>query len=129
LDASSGAFEVIKAFDREKIKYKLHTSFFSAHAHDSTWLPFVGTNGWVLLTTDDSMAYSIVEKEAIMHFKVRSFVYKSHMLGDEIASFLVRMMPAMRRFNGSHEKPFIGYLMPTGRIKLIMDKNGVIYGR
>jgi PIN like domain len=129
LDASSGAFEVTKAFSREKIKYKLHTNFFSAHTHDSTWLPFVGTKGWVLITTDDSMAYSVVEKHAIMEFKVRSFVYKSHMTGDEIARFLVKMMPAMRRFNGSHERPFIGYLMPNGRIKLIMDKNGVIYDR
>ncbi|HEV2990678.1 MAG TPA: hypothetical protein VG759_19735 [Candidatus Angelobacter sp.] len=121
--------EVIQAFDREKVKYKLHTSFFSAHTEDSTWLPFVGRKGWVLITTDDSMAYSGTEKRAILTFKVRSFVYKSHMRGEEIARFLVKMMPAMRRFNGAHDRPFVGYLLPSGSIKLILDKTGVVYRR
>jgi hypothetical protein len=75
------------------------------------------------------MPYSGAEKQAIMAFKVRSFVYKSHMVGNEIARFLVRMLPAMRRFNGAHERPFIGYLTPSGSIKLIMDKDGVLHGR
>jgi len=83
----------------------------------------------VLITTDDSMPYSLSEKHAILKFRVRSFVYKSHMIGDQIARFLCEMMPAMRRFNGSHERPFIGYLMPGGTIKLIMDRQGVIHDR
>jgi hypothetical protein len=117
LDATSGCLEVTQVFDREKIKYRLHTSIFSPHAEDHTWLPYVGQNRLVLITTDDSMPYSGAEKWAILKFKVRSFVYKSHMKGDEIARFLVKMMPAMRRFNGAHERPFIGYLMPSGGIK------------
>lgn len=129
LDATSGCLEVRQAFDREKIKYRLHTDFYSPHAEDRTWLPFVGKNGWVLITTDDSMPYSGAEKQAILTFKVRSFVYKSHMIGSDIARFLVKMMPAMRRFNGAHERPFIGYLVPSGGIKLIMDKRGVVYDR
>ena len=123
LDASVGCLEVTQAFDRSKIKYRLHTNFFQPNTLDPTWLPFIGKKGWVLLTTDDKMHYRGAEKQAILTFKVRSFVYKSQMRGDDMARFLVRMMPAMRRFCGKHERPFIGFLLPSGSIKLILDKD------
>ena len=127
LDAAVGCAEVIEAFGREKIKYKLHLDYANPHTHDSTWLPRVGKNRWVLLTTDDSMQYRGAEKAAIMAYKVRSFVYCSHMSGTEMARFLVKKMPEMRRFCGLHGAPFIGFLS-NKRIKLVLDKDGRIVG-
>jgi hypothetical protein len=127
LEASVSCKEVMEAFDKAKVKYKSHSSYFSPNTADPTWLPFVGRHGWVLLTTDDKMPYRLAEKHAILTFKVRSFVFQSHMRGDEMARYLVRMMPAMRRFCGKHEKPFIGYLQPSGGIKLLLDKTGLVH--
>ena len=114
------------AFDVAKIKYKRHSSFFQPNTQDPTWLPFIGRHGWVLLTTDDKMPYRLAEKHAILTFKVRSFVFQSHLRGEDMARFLVKMMPAMRRFCGKYEKPFIGFLQPSGKIKLILDKTGLV---
>src|SRR5512143_491855 len=93
LEASLSCAEVMEAFDREKIKYKKHSDYAKPNTHDDTWLPRVGTNGWVLLTTDDKMQYRVAEAQAIKTYKVRSFVIKSHMRGADIANFLVRNMP------------------------------------
>lgn len=128
LDAGVGCAEVIEAFDSNKIKYKLHTSFYRANAHDTEWLPRVGREGWVLLTTDDSMQYRGAEKAAIMTYRVRSFVFKPLKDGSGMARFLLRMMPAMRRFCGRHGRPFIGSLLDGGTIRLILDRTGVISG-
>jgi len=129
LDAGVGCLEVTDAFDRNKIKYKLHTKAFPPNTQDPEWLPFVGRSRLVLITTDDSMQYRGAEKRAIQTFKVRSFVYKPKMLGLDMARFLVKMMPAMRRFCGAHERPFIGFLMPSGKIKLVLDKSGIVSAR
>lgn len=126
LDAGVGCAEVVDAFDVAKIKYKLHVSFFNPYTHDDTWLPKVGKNNWVLLTTDDRMAHRGAEAQAIKTYGVRSFVFKSHMRGPDMAKFLLKMMPAMRRFCGKHEKPFIAFLQPNRKIKIVMDKNGIV---
>jgi hypothetical protein len=128
LEASVACKEVMLAFDAAKIKYKRHSSYFAPNTHDPTWLPMVGRHGWVLLTTDDKMHYRLAEKHAILAFKVRSFVFQSHMRGEDMARFLVKMMPAMRRFCGKHDKPFIGFIQPSGTIKLLLDKTGLIHG-
>jgi hypothetical protein len=46
-----------------------------------------------------------------------------------MAQFLVKMMPAMRRFCGRNEVPFIGYLQPGLTIKLVMNKDGLVVRR
>jgi hypothetical protein len=127
LDAAVGCAEVIEAFGREKIKYKLHLDYAKPHTHDSTWLPRVGKYHWVLLTTDDSMQYRGAETAAIRAHKVRSFVFPSHMSGTDMAHFLVKKMPEMRRFCGIHGAPFIGFLS-SKKIKLVLDKNGRVDG-
>ncbi len=116
----------MSAFDRDKIKYKKHIDYAHPNTHDDTWLPRVGKKGWVLLTTDDSMQYRGPEAQAIKTFKVRSFVIKQQMRGDDIAAFLVKNMARMRRFCGRHEAPFIGFLQSSGEIKLVLDKNGLV---
>jgi hypothetical protein len=126
LDAAVGCTEVIEAFNREKIKYKLHLDYAKPYTHDPTWLPRVGRNKWVLLTTDDKMQHRGAEAAAVRAYKVRSFVFRSHMTGADMAKFLWKMMPAMRRFCGRHEAPFIGHLQPNGKIKLVMDKDGLV---
>jgi hypothetical protein len=118
----------MKAFDKEKIKYKKHAEYAQPNTHDDTWLPRVGKNKWVLITTDDSMQYRGAEASAIKTFKVRSFVIKSHMQGDDIARFLVKQMPKMRRFCGKHDPPFIAFVRPKGEIKMVMDKMGLLKG-
>lgn len=128
LDAAVGCSEVKEAFNANKIKYKLHTSFYRPSTPDKEWLPRVGREGWVLITTDDSMQYRGAEKAAIMAYKVRSFVFKPRMDGRGIARFLVRMMPAMRRFCGLHGRPFIGSLLESGTIRLILDNRGIVSG-
>jgi hypothetical protein len=128
LDAAVGCHEVMVAFRREKIKFQLHLDHFRPNTSDTTWLPVVGKHKWVLLTTDDRMQHRAAEAAAIKQYKVRSFVYKSQFQGQDMAKFLIRMMPEMRQFCGKHDAPFIGFLYPKGDIKLILDKYGLVGG-
>jgi len=128
LDAAVGCHEVMAAFRREKIKFQLHLEHFRPNTADTTWLPFVGKRNWVLLTTDDRMQHRAAEAAAIKRYRVRSFVYRSQLPGLDMAKFLVKMMPKMRQFCGTHEAPFIGFLYPKGEIKLVMDRNGLVGG-
>ena len=128
LEAAVGCAEVCAAFDANKIKYKLHRNYANPHTHDDTWLPRVGKNAWVLLTTDDKMQHRGNEAHAIREFRVRSFVFKSHKIGTDMAKFLLEAMPAMRRFCGQHNAPFIAFIQDNLKIRLIMDEHGIIKG-
>ena len=49
---------------RLEIRFERHLSHFSRGALDEAWLPSVGKNGWILLTTDKRMRYNLLERRA-----------------------------------------------------------------
>jgi PIN like domain len=78
-----------EALTRSRIRFERHLTHFSRGTLDEVWLPFVGKNGWVLLTTDKRMRYNLLEKRALEESNVREFVFASgNLSGNEIGRSL-----------------------------------------
>jgi predicted nuclease of predicted toxin-antitoxin system len=85
-----------------------HRHWFDADAEDREWLPVVGMNGWIVLTKDEGMQHSEIEKIAIKNASVRAFILvRGNLSGQEMASIFVKALPAMARVIKKHPAPFI----------------------
>jgi len=114
---------------------EIHAEHFSEAAAadsvpDTTWLPVVGRNGWVLLTHDRAMRYTSRERDAIMEHGVRAFMLIGTHKAPEHAENFVRSWHLIERFLRQHRDPFIAKLhhptprelerkrKPTGRVEM-----------
>src|SRR5271169_1581563 len=57
------------------VRCEQHLTHFARGARDEEWLPLVGKNGWVLLTTDKQLRYNLLERRALQRNAVREFVF------------------------------------------------------
>lgn len=68
----------------------------------------VGSNRWVLLTSDKRIRYNFLEKRALEQNAVREFVFASgNMSGQDMAVALEAALPKMRRFCRRFMPPFV----------------------
>jgi hypothetical protein len=65
------------ALEQAGVKFVRHGSRFSSGAHDVEWLPTVGENRWALLTSDKNIRYNQLEREKIIQYGIREFVFAS----------------------------------------------------
>lgn len=101
--AKAGAkfIELSKRFDRD--------------APDTVWLPVVGREGWVLLTTDKAQRRVPLERDTIVGSGVAAFYLPvGKRTGDELAALLVSLLEKVERFWHRHEPPFIIRITPAG---------------
>jgi len=90
---------------------------------DETWLPIVGSNGWVLLTTDKRIRYNLLEKRALEQHAVREFVFASgNLSGEDMAAALALALPKMRRLSARTKPPFVAGISRTGEVHLRWPK-------
>jgi hypothetical protein len=101
------------------IRFERQLDRFPRGTPDETWLPLVGGNGWVLLTTDKRIRYNLLEKRALQQHAVREFVYTSgNMSGEEMADALETALPKMRRLYDKVDPPFVAAITRTGEVHL-----------
>jgi hypothetical protein len=101
-----------------------HLDQFPSGALDETWLPVVGKNDLVLLTTDKRIRYNFLEKRALEENAVREFVFTSgNMSGEEMATALEVALPKMRRFCRKFNPPFVAAITRTGEVHLRWPKD------
>jgi len=83
-----------------------HLAHFPRGTADETWLPLVGSMGWILLTTDKRIRYNLLEKRALAEHAVREFVFASgNMSGQDMADALELALPKMRRLSRKLNPP------------------------
>jgi len=71
------------------VRFERHLDHFSPGTLDETWLPLVGSKGWILLTSDKRIRYNLLEKRALKIHAVREFVFTSgNMSGQDMAAAL-----------------------------------------
>jgi hypothetical protein len=71
------------------VRSERHLAHFDRGIPDETWLPLVGSKGWVLLTADKRIRYNFLEKHALEEHAVREFVFTSgNMSGQDMAAAL-----------------------------------------
>ena len=83
------------------------------------WLPFVGQQGWILLTKDKRIRFNQLEKTAIRRYHVREFYFSSgNFTGAEMANILGAALQEMAKVCRKHDPPFIASIAKSGKVSL-----------
>ena len=86
---------------------------------DTEWLPHVGANGWVLLTTDKHIRTRTIEREAVQAHSVRMFYFsKNNMSGRQLAAAIKKALPEMRRIFENNTPPYFAAITREGNVHL-----------
>jgi hypothetical protein len=105
------------------VRFERHLAHFSPGALDETWLPMVGSRGWILLTSDKRMRYNQLEKHALEIHAVREFVFTSgNMSGQDMAAALELAIKKMRSFCARTKPPFVASITRMGEVQLRWPK-------
>ena len=124
LDEGFDCPEVRAALDRAGIKYISLSNSFPSGTEDSKILEVVGKRGWTRITLDRNNRYRHIEKDNILRFRVRQFVFRANLGGHALANLLVTCYPRMREFARLHGRPFVAHITKGGTIHLRLDKDG-----
>jgi hypothetical protein len=99
------------------IRFERQLAHFPRGTPDETWLPLVGSNSWVLLTSDKRIRYNFLEKRALEEHAVRELVFTSgNMSGQDMAAALKLALPKMRRLSRKLKPPFVVAITRTGEV-------------
>ena len=107
-----------------------HGTHFSPGTLDVDWLPVVGEKRWALLTSDKSIRYNQLEKEKIVQYRIREFVFASgNLSGAMMGEALTKALPKMKRLFKENQQAFIAYLGQSGNVEIRFDKDGAVHER
>lgn len=128
LDESFDCEEVKAVLSDAKIKFKVYSENFRSGEEDPNILSLVGSRGWAMLTLDSKNRYRGLERQSILKYRVRQFIFSSNLGGVALAELLVKVYQAMRRFCRENERPFVAIVTKAGNIYLRMDHLGNVSG-
>jgi len=98
---------IIEALVEYGVRFERHATYYKRGEYDEVWLPFVGSNGWAVLTKDKKNRYNQWEKHAVQVNRVREFYFSAgDMNGGEMASALIAALPEMKRVFKVQDPPF-----------------------
>lgn len=103
--------------------YKKHKDVpFRPGELDENWLPVVGLNGWILVSTDTRLWRRSVLRQALFAAGVRAFIFtENNLRGDTRAQILRKALPEMRALVRDNPPPFIASLTVEGHAHLQYD--------
>ena len=114
---------ILEALKKLGVPFERHLAHFPRGTPDETWLPLVGKNGWVLLTTDKRIRYNFLEKRALQRNAVREFVFASgNMSAQEMAAALEAALHKMQRICRKFQPPFVAAITRTGEVHMRWPK-------
>jgi hypothetical protein len=106
------------------VRFERHLAHFSPGTLDETWLPTVGSKGWILLTSDKRIRYNLLEKRALKAHAVREFVFTSgNMSGQDMAAGLEVGLNKMRTLCARNKPPFVASITRSGEVHLRWPKD------
>src|SRR6266550_4910399 len=110
---------ILEALVQRAVKHERHLEHFQPGTQDSVWLPFVGQQGWILLTKDKRIRFNQLEKTAVRRHRVREFYFSSgNFTGLEMAQILVAALPEMARVCRRYDAPFIASISKSGQVSV-----------
>ena len=114
---------ILDSLTKLGVRFERHLAHFSPGTVDETWLPLVGSNGWILLTSDKRIRYNLLEKRALEIHAVREFVFTSgNMSGQDMAAALEAATHKMRNLCRRTKPPFVASLTRAGEVHLLWPK-------
>ena len=106
------------------VPFESHLAHFPRGTLDETWLPLVGSKGWVLLTADKRIRYNALEKQALKENRVREFVFASgNLSAQDMAVALGLALPKMLRLCRKLKPPFVASVARSGEVNLRWPKD------
>lgn len=86
---------------------------------DEAWLPVVGNNNWILLTTDTHFRFNALERLAIIRYRVKVFEFSDNTQGGPaMADALQNGLQRIINLSRSLRAPFICTISPNGHSRL-----------
>ena len=128
LDESFDCEEVKAALSANNIKFRVYSKDFSVGEEDPNILPLVGKRRYALLTLDTRNRYRTLERQSILRYGVRQFIFTANLGGTALAQLLVSAYPKMRRFARENGRPFVAVVTKMRDIYLRMDNRGNFCG-
>jgi len=114
---------ILESLSNPNIPVQRHLNHFPRGTLDETWLPTVGKNGWILLTSDKRIRYNSLERLAVEENAVREFVFTSgNMSGSDMAQAIETALPKIRRLCRKVQAPFIASITRSGEVNLRWPK-------
>jgi hypothetical protein len=111
--------KILAVLAKAGARVERHLDHFARGTPDEDWLPLVGANGWVLLTTDKRIRYRTNEKHAVVKHNVRMFYFsKNDLSGEQMASALARALPEILKICSRHPPPFFAAITKAGEVHL-----------
>jgi len=109
VDADSASQLVVAALASSSgWNVETHDNHFPQGTEDVVWLPYVGSNQWVLITKDQKIRKRPLERQALINSGVRSFVlHAGNLKASEMAAIYTVAMPAMLKLIATQAPPFI----------------------
>jgi len=110
---------ILAVLEKLEIQVERHLDHFARGTSDEDWLPFVGKNGWILLTSDGRIRYRSNEKQAVVENNVRMFYFSNNnMSGEQMATAIEEALPEIYKLCAKHAPPFIAAITRTGEVYL-----------
>lgn len=89
---------------------------------DQDWLPIVGRNKWIVISTDTRIWRRSVLREVLFQHGVRGFFFTQNNLRGELMAHIIRSaLPEMRMHVRDNPPPFVGSLTIEGHAHIIFD--------
>ena len=88
MDRCLGTGAVPRQLEAQGYEVKCHESMFPPKERDDTnWLSLVGENNWPALSADKGIKRKQIERDALIEFRVRYFVFRNTLLDHEASDF------------------------------------------
>lgn len=108
---------LLHVLEEQGIRFERYLDHFAPGVADTEWLPFVGAQGWALLTTDKRIRYRNLERRAVQAHNVAMYCFSTNnMNGRELASALKHASGAMQRIFVDRRPPYIAMIRKSGDV-------------
>lgn len=105
--------------EEAEINIERHLQHFKRGTPDKEWLPYVGKNGWALLTTDKRIRHHHQERNAVIENKVYMFYFSTNELnGEQMADAISKALPKIMKIIDSNQSPLFAAITKKGEVYL-----------
>lgn len=105
------------------LKIEAHSKWFRHDTPDEKWLQTVGEKKWIVLMRDKAIGKRILELDALLDARVKSFVLVSGQLSArDNAAIIITALPKIVEMIVKNDSPFIAKVYRDGNVLLWRTK-------
>jgi len=120
IDRSLGRKQVAQALREAGATVEVHDDHFPQTTPDVEWLAEVGRRGWVVLSKDERIRRTRIERAALEAARVRAFfLTQQDITGQEMAELFSNALPGMTKRAVPEPAPFIFTISRSGKFSRV----------